>query len=177
MTTQKPPRLCSCGDPVYKKPNSTIGRLCYICTMSKEAMKNLYKIKKTERKRINEIKESIKTLRDHIRDAQTVFNTWVRNRDKDKPCISCDRPLNTKFDAGHYLSAGGNSALRFHEDNCHGQCVHCNQHLSANLINYRIGLVKRIGMEKVEFLECNAKMVKKWTVEELKSIKQKYSSK
>ena len=177
MKDLKPPRLCSCGEPVYRKPNSTIGRHCYICTMSKEALRNLDKIKKADRKRLRETKEKIKSLRDHIQDAQRIFNTWIRNRDKHKPCISCDKPLTGKFDAGHYLSAGGNSALRFHENNCHGQCVQCNQHLSANLINYRIGLIKRIGADKVEFLECNAKMVKKWTIEELKAIKQKYSLK
>lgn len=174
MIDQKPPRLCPCGDPVYKRPNSTIGRLCYTCTMSKEAMKNLDKIKKADRKKLKETKEKIKSLRDHIREAQVVFNRWIRNRDKDKPCISCGNPLKAKFDAGHYLSAGGNSALRFNEDNCHGQCVHCNQHLSANLINYRIGLIERIGQGNVTFLESNSKMTKRWTVEELQVIKQKY---
>jgi hypothetical protein len=170
-------KMCPCGDPVYYRPNSRIGKLCYICTKAKEAMRNLDKIKKADRKRLRDVKEKIKTTREHLTEAQRAFNTWIRKRDEGKPCISCGTPLRGKFDAGHYMSAGGNSAIRFNEDNCHGQCVECNHHLSGNLIHYRRGLIARIGEEKVDFLELNAKITKRWTVDELKSIKEKYKTK
>jgi len=144
--------------------------------MAKEALKNLKKIKKDDRERLKEVRERIKSNREHLAEAQRVFNTWIRKRDADKTCISCPSPLRGKFDAGHYMSAGGNSALRFHEDNCHGQCVQCNQHLSGNLIHYRRGLIDRIGEERVDFLERNAKVIRKWAADELKEIKQKYKA-
>jgi hypothetical protein len=40
--------------------------------------------------------------------------------------------------------------------------------LSANLIEYRIGLVKRIGVEQVEFLERKDHQPLKLTVDEIK---------
>jgi len=82
--------------------------------------------------------------------AQKVFNSWIRNRDKDKGCISCGAGVDQ---AGHFYSAGKFNALRFDEDNCHGQCLRCNYFLSGNLLNYREGLIKKIGKERFEKLE------------------------
>jgi len=92
-----------------------------------------------------ETTEKLMTLSDYIRICQKVFNTYIRMRDKDKPCISCDRPLSSKYDAGHFWSSGSYPNLRFHEDNVHGQCVHCNRDLHGNLLNYRTRLIDRIG--------------------------------
>jgi hypothetical protein len=64
-------------------------------------------------------------------------------------------------------------ALRFDEDNCHRQCVPCNQHKSGNAIEYRIGLVARIGVGRVERLE-GPHAAAKHSIEELKAIKLKY---
>lgn len=90
---------------------------------------------------------------DWLNLAQKVFNTYIRLRDRDKPCISCNKPLNTKYDAGHYYSMGNYSFLRFNEENTHAQCVHCNRDLHGNLLEYRINLIKRIGIERVEILD------------------------
>jgi hypothetical protein len=103
--------------------------------------------------------------------AQKIFNAWIRSRDRDKGCISCGGPVEH---AGHYLSQGHHSALRFNEMNTNGQCVRCNTFLHGNLINYRIGLVKRYGEEKVLFLESNKNAVKKWGRVELLAIIQMY---
>jgi len=86
--------------------------------------------------------------------AQSVFNKWIRKRDKGKPCISCGsgKPEH----AGHFYSAGHHNHLRFNEDNCHLQCIRCNYFLSGNLINYRIGLIKKIGIVKVTELDLIA---------------------
>lgn len=92
--------------------------------------------------------------------AERHFNKFIRERDKSKGCISC--PGGQVENAGHYLSAGHNAIFRFNEHNANGQCIHCNKHLHANLIRYRINLVKKIGVEKVEWLEGNAKKPFKW---------------
>ena len=83
-------------------------------------------------------------------------NKYIRNRDFGKPCISCGKY--TELQAGHFFSAGQFSALRFTENNIHGQCKKCNYFLSGNLLNYQKNLIDRIGMD--EFLK----------LEELKDI-------
>ena len=86
--------------------------------------------------------------------AQTIFNKWIRNRDADKPCVSCG-----KYQiecASHFYSAGHYSHLRFDEDNVWGSCVKCNYYLSGNLIPYRIELEKRIGKERLQLLDAKA---------------------
>ncbi len=128
-----------------------------------------------ERKKV--IKEKIKTRSDHLKEAQKEFNRYIRLRDKDEPCISCQKPLrHGNIDAGHYRSVGGCPELRFNELNNNAQCVYCNRYLSANLINYRINLIKKIGLEKVEFLEGHHEPLK-LSIDEIKAIKAKYNKK
>lgn len=87
-----------------------------------------------------------------------VFNSWVRARDKENGCISCGGNVDH---AGHYYSAGHYDALRFNEDNCHGQCISCNFHKSGNLIKYGINLEKKIGKERIEKLHFLSDQSKK----------------
>ena len=88
-----------------------------------------------------------KTLGKLIQDAQKVFNKWIRERDKGKPCISCGA-FNT-LQAGHYFAVGGYAGLRFDEDNVHGECARCNCWDESHLIGYGVNLEKRIGQENV----------------------------
>jgi hypothetical protein len=97
-------------------------------------------------------KEKLKTKSEWLKDAQTLFNRFVRLRDKGLNCISCNKPAK-KENAGHYRSVGANPELRFNLDNVHLQCEYCNTYLHGNLINYRINLIKKIGVKKVEKLE------------------------
>lgn len=146
------------------------------------AVKLAKKIRAKEKK--NELKqkrEAIKTRSEWIKDAQTAFNAWVRERDYGQPCISCGRHVNSddlltgsRWDSGHYRSVGACPALRFNPTNCHRQCVHCNRDKSGNVVEYRIGLIKRIGLNLVEWLEQDHQP-NKYTIEELKEIKKKYS--
>lgn len=128
---------------------------------------------KTKRKRI----EALKTKQDYQKELQVIFNKFIRVRDKDKPCISCNKPLSGKFDAGHFYSTGSYPELRFNEDNVHGQCVHCNQHKRGNLIEYSLNLPKRIGLERFEKLQSLANIPAHYTKEELKGLKEVYKLK
>jgi len=94
------------------------------------------------------IKSDIGRLKDR---AVSVFNKFIRLRDEGQPCISCGKYK--KLQAGHYYSAGKHENLRFEEDNVNGQCLQCNYYLSGNLLNYREGLIKKIGIERVERLD------------------------
>jgi hypothetical protein len=118
----------------------------------------------------------LKRRADWIKEAQTAINAYVRERDADKPCISCGRWHEGQWHAGHYLSTGARPGLRFIEANIHKQCMPCNVHLSGNLINYRIGLIAKIGLLAVEALEAD-QTVRKYTVEELKGLKAHYVAK
>jgi len=103
-------------------------------------------------------REKLKTRSDWQRDAQKAFNKYIRVRDRGKPCISCGAYMDSSghggdADAGHYRSRGSAPHLAFHSHNCHKQCKKCNRYLSGNIVDYRIGLISRIGIEKVENVE------------------------
>jgi hypothetical protein len=132
-------------------------------------------VAKKEREETKVRKEKLKRLADWIADAQEVFNKFIRLRDSGLPCICCGRVsssgsgLGGIYDAGHYRSRGSAGHLRFHEDNCHAQLKQCNRWGAGRAVDYRIGLIERIGLERVEALEAN-NIPHKWTVEELKEI-------
>jgi hypothetical protein len=114
-----------------------------------------------------QLKDKLKTYSDHVKELQVIVNKYVRLRDKDKGCISCDAPLLGKYDAGHYYSAGGNPELRFNTDNIHGQCVYCNQHRHGSLLDYTERLPNRIGLCKFAELKKLRGKPMKYSIPEL----------
>lgn len=135
---------------------------------------------KAERKETKERKEALKTRSDYMKDAQIAFNAFIRARDKDKPCISCGTPLKLEaigggYDCGHYRSVGSAPHMRFNDDNAHGQCKKCNRYLSGNAIEYRKGLIERIGQERVDIVERD-QTVRKYAIEGLKQIVKDYKA-
>ena len=149
---------------------------CNINGAASYAFKNKEKGKKIKNvKQKKDFQANDKSLRKEA--AQKAFNAFIRARDIDLPCISCDRYHDGRYDAGHYKSVGSSPELRFNEDNCHKQCHwNCNINLSGNIENYRINLVKKIGVDKVEWLE-GPHEPKKYTCEELKEIELLYKDK
>lgn len=129
-----------------------------------------------ERKEIKVRKERLKSRADHLREAQAVFNEWVRLRDADLPCVSCGRYHDGQYHAGHYRTVGANPEIRFEPLNVWKQCAPCNTHLSGNLVNYRLTLLQRIGAEKLDWLE-GPHPARKYTIEEIKAIKADYREK
>jgi hypothetical protein len=129
-----------------------------------------------ERRTVKMKLERLKTTRALLKEAQTAFNAFIRERDKSLPCISCGRFHTGAYDAGHYRSTGAAPSLRFDENNCHRQCVPCNQHKSGNIIEYRIGLIKKVGIKEVERIEGPLPEVK-WTREAAREIKALYVAK
>jgi len=134
-------------------------------------------IDQRERREIQVRKEKLKTRGDHMREAQVLFNEYIRLRDSGQPCISCDSLpsdhdliTGSRWDAGHYRSVGACPELRFEPLNVHRQCVKCNRNLSGNAVEYRIRLVHRIGADRVTWLE-GPHQPRKYTIEDLKTIK------
>ena len=131
---------------------------------------------KTVKKEVKEAKLKLKSRSDWLKDTQVVFNKYIRLRDQDDGCISCGSKSAYAYHAGHYRSIGSAGHLRFNELNCHRQCSACNTHLSGNLIQYRLGLIRKIGIHAVETLESDNNTVK-WSVEEIKLLKAQFSAK
>lgn len=134
-----------------------------------------------DRKVIKLKKEALKTRSDHMKEAQHAFNAYIRQRDQNQPCICCGRPLQDSavgggFDCGHYRSVGSAPHLRFDERNAHGQTKQCNRYGAGRAVDYRLGLIQRIGLSEVESLEAD-NAPRKFDIEELKQIKSTYKEK
>jgi hypothetical protein len=126
------------------------------------------------RKELRAAKERIKPKGQYMREAQQAFNAWVRARDAGLPCVSCGTTADIQYAAGHFRSAGGHPELRFDPLNVHLQCNrNCNMAKSGNLGPYRMELIKRIGQEKVDWLE-GPHEPKRYTIDDLKAIKAHY---
>lgn len=132
--------------------------------------------KKAERKEIEARKEKIKSRSDWAKDTQSAVNAFVRYRDRDLPCISCGRHHEGQWHCGHYLSRGAHPELAYVELNLAKQCQPCNTHLSGNQVNFRKGLIERIGIAAVEWLE-GPHDPKKYTIDELRDLRDHYRAK
>ena len=152
-----------CGKE-YVKQNSTQKVCSYICALK-------YNEKKTE-ERFNKAKESVKTDKKFmaIRDlAKKVFQKYIRIRDKDLPCISCETTYSEEWHGGHLFKAELYSGVLLNELNVNKQCKKCNYFSDGNEVNYVKGFIKKYGYDKfVELSELATKTKnKKWTREEL----------
>lgn len=143
-----------------------------------KAMRAAAKVEKAD---IRKRKEALKTRSDYLKEAQQAFNAFIRERDRQAghACISSGRQLDwsgNQVDAGHYRSTGAAPHLRFNEDNCHAQSKHDNQYLAGNAVDYRMALVARIGLARVEALEAD-KSSPKWSAIDLRNIRDTYRTK
>ena len=125
--------------------------------------------------------KALETIPELIKAAQREFNAYIRARDAGMPCICCGKPLGDgevggAYDCGHYRSTGAASHLRFDERNAHAQRKYCNNHRAGNVVEYRIGLVNRIGLDAVEALEAD-NTPQKWDRDALRQIKTIYRAK
>lgn len=150
---------------------------CYTCAIEYSKQQREKKAKKEWNIEKKKIKESLKTKKDYEKELQIIFNSYIRERDKNKKCISCGEYVRGKTDAGHFYPVGSYKNLRFDEDNCHSQCVHCNRHKHGNLTEYRFGLEKRIGLDRLEALDQRRLEVRKYTIPELIELKVIYKDK
>lgn len=171
------PKTCPiCGQPFQKQRmgQKTCGIECALAYGRQQQTKS-------KQREIRVRKEALKTRYDWMREAQAAFNAYIRFRDRNQPCICCGLPLTLDavgggYDCGHYRSVGSAPHLRFDERNAHGQRKRCNRYGAGRAVDYRIGLIRRIGLEAVEALESD-QTAKKYTIEDLKQIRETYRAK
>lgn len=145
-------RTCKICKVKYIPEHQTIMALCSAKCIVK--YHDNLKVKKAN-KEYKEAKEGLLTHKDYIQLLQKVFNTFIRLRDKECNCISCDTPMkNRKGDASHFYPTTY-QFLRFHEDNVHLACVTCNQFKSGNLHEYAPRLEKKIGVDRMQWLHAH----------------------
>ena len=133
--------------------------------------------RKKAKREIRQMRENVKSVSQYRRELQKVFNEFIRLRDRNQPCISCDKKLPAKYDAGHFYSVGAYPNLRFNEDNVHGQCVECNQHRHGNLLEYAPRLTERIGFERASKLMVLRNEPLRLSLEEIKKLTEEYKCK
>ena len=130
-----------------------------------------FKKDRKERNSLTSVLESVKTA----------CHKYIRLRDKNKPCISCNAPYHTEHQAGHFYKAELFSTIKFNELNINGQCVRCNIKRAGNESEYRIQLPKRIGLkgfnEVNRLAELDHQIKHKWDRQELINIKNYYQNK
>lgn len=117
-------------------------------------------------------KPTLKPLPKLIKEAERVFNRWIRFRDQGKNCITCNKPGDQ---AGHYWPVRY-SGVRFNEMNVHLQETGCNKWKHGDQARYRMKLVEMYGEDAVKRLDEEAirTQFKKWDRESLENIIEHY---
>ncbi|WP_446030534.1 recombination protein NinG [Lelliottia amnigena] len=133
-----------------------------------------------ERRELKIRKVALKTKPQWKKEAQAAFNKFVRLRDAGLPCISCGATPEQKFggtmDCGHYRSRGAAAHLSFNLHNTAGQCVRCNRNQSGAQKAFEMGLIERIGADKVDELN-NDNSTRKFDIPYLQRIKSIFTRK
>lgn len=181
ITKQRKPKKCrvpECGASFVplRLGQAVCSPSCAILDAPKNQDKARKALAQVECREIKVRKERLKSRADHLKDTQKAVNEFIRLRDKDLPCVSCGRFHEGQWHAGHFRSVNGHPELRFEPLNIWRQCAPCNTHKSGDLLNYRQELVRRIGVDAVEWLE-GPHLPKKYTVEQLKALAAEYRAK
>lgn len=116
------------------------------------------------------------------RAAQDAFNSYIRQRDFMKPCISCGKPLDwfatgsalSAVNAGHYRTIGACAALRFNVFNCNAQCFECNTQKSGNVTAYRAAIKDKWGESIANSLE-GFKSPRSFSADELERVRKVFT--
>lgn len=151
------PRPCKICKQLYT-PRIQAQPKCSDCAFSHHKQKLCDYQNKTL---VTRTKKPQKPLKVKIDEEQVKINKIVRERDKNKPCISCGKKMKShEINAGHYYARSQCESLRYDLDNIHGQCSWCNSKMTEDetvSANYRKNLLERIGAERVERLYIKRK--------------------
>ena len=176
----KPPKLkkCKCCPTKFTPRNSlqtVCSPKCAIQLANQLTERKQKRQEKEQRAAWNKRKADVKPLSHCMNMTQRAFNDFIRARDGEV-CISCGSTSAISYHAGHYRTTAAASQLRFNEDNVHSQCSACNTHHSGAIGPYRINLIAKIGLQRVEALESGNNL-HRYTREELDTLRAHYRSK
>jgi len=175
-------RICHQAFTPVRSIQPTCGLFACLVAYAERVAERSANARKAEERKVDKARrEKLKTRSDWLRDAQAAFNAYIRERDRFMPCICCGLPLGDgdvggAFDCGHYRSVGSAPHLRFDERNAAGQRKQCNRWGSGRAVDYRVGLIERIGVAAVEELESD-QTDRRYSIDALIDIRNRYRAK
>lgn len=123
-----------------------------------------------------------KTLKKAKKEAWVQFSLYIRTRDclrtTGSPlygeCFTCNASLPiSQLQAGHFISGRHNANL-FSERGVHAQCKRCNCLEHGRQLEYRRQIIKLYGEGADLELEREAQEIRKYTVDELENLTNRY---
>ena len=109
--------------------------------------------------------------------AKNACHAYIRERDKNEPCICCNRPLGENYHAGHWLESGNNPQTRYDSRNINAQRIDCNFFKGGDSGDYEANLRAKIGDEAVEELKSMKGGTMKRTAQDYLEIEGYYKNK
>jgi hypothetical protein len=138
------------------------GPKCAIEVAKRQAEKVRQEAAKEERAQHREDKKRVKPRSYWLGNIERLVHQYVKHHQrKGEPCYTCglqQRPddLPQAFHVGHFIPAKMADPRRFMLENLRIQCNNCNAHNSGRRMEYKAAMVEEMGLEHVEWLECDA---------------------
>lgn len=109
-----------------------------------------------------------------IKEADRLMSLLVRQSNAKEygvvRCFTCNKPLNWRdMHNGHYMTRN-NFSTRYLLDNTEPQCAGCNTYRNGEQAMFRINLVNKLGLERVEEIENLSKSLVKLSLDDIKQI-------
>lgn len=132
---------------------------------------------------VTEVRTSkpVENKKKHTDELDKVFQFYIRLRDAMtggmSRCISCGKVVPfDKIQAGHFRSRK-HMSTRWSELNVNSECFVCNCMDGDHLLDYRKNLIRKIGEQKVQWIESYCHETQKWSDFELVLMIKDYSKK
>lgn len=154
---------CICKNEFYPmtRTHKVCSRDCAIKFVEEKKAKEERKQYRAVKKEFNQKDKSYLKLK-----VQALANKYARVRDDilERGCITCPTKY-AKWDGGHFLPTSTHPAIRYNTSQIHKQCFRCNRIFSGKPKEYRQAMIELYGIEKVEWLEKQRGVHRKYTVE------------
>ncbi len=172
------PHCKYCKQPfVPERPGAIVCSVpCAIGLAEKKREKAVLEGVREMQRQVKARREAIQPLQYWLKRAERAVNAYVRERDREQPCISCGTFDAETWHAGHWISVGASSALRYDLANINRQCRQCNWFEGGRSADYEARLPAKIGQAEVDRLK-HAKRERKWTREECQQIEAEFKAK
>ena len=155
----------SCGERFPRDQMKRVSGVTHICKDNTEChIKYAVKVggpkvtaerERQKKERLQEKRVGLRRRFWYVDKAEESARLFVHQRDYNCDCHSCGSKSRKSGNrhAGHYRPKGGCEGLRLNLFNIAIQCGRCNNHKSGAVAEFRIALINRYGIKKVEDLE------------------------
>jgi len=118
----------------------------------------------------------------NLKKLDKVFSEYIRRRDADMDgmvkCCTCNTKKHwKKMDAGHWIRRSKSLITKYHEKNCHAQCIPCNQFREGNPEKYDRFIINKYGVEVFDELIELSNTETKWIQFEVDELTDVYKKK